>query len=298
MILLLEGPDGAGKSTLAAEFVKRGWRVAYHDDPPLPGEDKFEKYTNILLSIKPGEDVILDRFAPSEYVYGDICHRGSQISVEKLRLINRLLFSKGALAIFCLPSFETTEANWAARRKDELVQSSDRLFLIWKMYETLFKFEFANLNAIIYDYTKGPSISMAFPTKLPIHLLPRSLPEGVIGSPEAKFLFVGEQSAEARDLAFYSDERSAGFLNSTLVEAGYAEWQLAFTNALTHDGKKRNLHDIYDGRIVIALGRIAQRTCLHQAVPFLPAPHPQFVRRFRSKRVKDYVRLLEMYHGA
>jgi len=302
MIIVLEGPDGAGKSTLAAEFVKRGFRLAYHDNPPEFGEDKFETYTKTILgAIKTGEDVVFDRFAPSEHVYGLVRRGETQIGIEQLRLINRLLYSRGALTIFCLPPLETVEANWRARLKDELVQDFSQLEKIYHAYGSLRSREYDQLNATAFNYTEQ-SLQSLFGfgvTKLAIRYLSLSLPAGVIGSPEARFLFVGEQSDEPRDLAFYSasSSRSAHFLNIAIWEAGYKEHEIAFTNALRFDGSTRNIRDIYDGRIVIALGNVAGKICSAQGVPYLAAPHPQFVRRFKSKNRKRYVEMLRMFRG-
>lgn len=300
MIIVLEGPDGAGKSTLAQEFVRRGFEYRYHDDPPKPGEDKFATYTKAILSVAPTEDVVFDRFAPSEHVYGLVRRGETQIGIEQLRLINRLLYSRGAFTIFCLPPFATVEKNWRARLKDELVQDSGQLEKLYHAYDALRSSEYDRLHAIAYDYSVGPSIFGFHATKLSIPLLPFYLPEGVIGHPSARFLFVGEQSSDVHDLAFYSysSARSAHFLNLALWEAGFKEHELCFTNARYPDGGERDIKSIYDGRIVIALGDVAGRVCSHQGVPYLAAPHPQYVRRFKSKRREQYVAMLRMFRGS
>ena len=292
MIIVLEGPDGAGKSTLAAEFVRRGFRLAHHDVPPEPGEDKFERYIQLIEAVGD-ENVIFDRFAPTEYVYSHVLRPDQiQITVEHVRLINRLLYAKGCLTIFCLPPYETDEANWRARHADELVKNPDQMKLIYYAYGRLRSAEYSYLNAIAYDYTRDGEVATH-------RLLPLRLPRGVIGQPSARFLIVGERSTEKRDYAFLSLKNSscAAYLNHALWEAGFEEHELAFTNAFTYEGYYRDLRKIYDGRIVIAFGNHAQYQCDEQGVPHLRMFHPQYWKRFQSSRRDEYVAELRKFHN-
>jgi len=289
MIVIVEGPDGAGKTTLMRTFKAWGWRYAYHDAPPVTGEDKFETYTAAILSVKPSEYVIFDRFHLSEHVYGQVVRGKTQIELEHVRILNRILYARGCLTIFCLPALRTIEKNWGDRLDVEYVKETEQLRAVVDLYRQL-RSEYLDLNAVTFNY------EFDSPAAIP-GLAPKILPEGMIGNPGGRFLLVGERSSDPRDLAFYSSKRSAHFLNEALWEAGFQEHELTLTNALTYLKEERPLRQLYGGRTVIALGRVAQGVCLRQGVPFLPAPHPQFVKRFKSKQRARYVELLRAFRG-
>lgn len=75
-LYILEGPDCCGKTTLAKAFAWGRPRTAYFHSTASPAlfPALMDYHQNILDNVKVnlenGLDVILDRFWPSEYVYG------------------------------------------------------------------------------------------------------------------------------------------------------------------------------------------------------------------------------------
>ena len=100
MIIILEGPDLAGKSTLAqqyAETVKRFDITPHHihRGPLKPDRDPFEEYTltdhEKFLAKDPDHCLIVDRWYPSEMVYGPIFRKGTRVSLrDAIELASRI----------------------------------------------------------------------------------------------------------------------------------------------------------------------------------------------------------------
>lgn len=78
MIYILEGPDGVGKSTLAAAIAdktkghvlhcswKPGWKMEEYFKTVMESAERLDWY----------QDVVIDRWVPSEWVYGHVFRGG------------------------------------------------------------------------------------------------------------------------------------------------------------------------------------------------------------------------------
>jgi hypothetical protein len=75
-VVVLEGCDGTGKSTIAASLGERHGYAVLHSGGP-PSDDLAARYRSILD--RPGK-LALDRSFISELVYGPLRHRGSRLS--------------------------------------------------------------------------------------------------------------------------------------------------------------------------------------------------------------------------
>jgi len=305
-VVIIEGCDGSGKSTLAEEFVQRGYKYLHHSHTDLadPSINAFEFYTRQLL-VARDQRVVFDRFYPSELVYGPVMRGASRITLEQMHLLNRLLYALGGAVIFCEVPFDLALSHWQSRRGAEYVSEGDQLRQIHDAYRRLRSFEFACGNAFTYDHTKlsvWPTLRGDLRQYVEyLEKYNQCFDLGVIGNHHmGKFLFVGEQSDQEWDLAFYGNSKSAGFLTSCLWEAGYREPEMAFTNALTFGGEPRDIRTIYAVRpkVVVALGKTAARTCFDQGVPHLEAPHPQYIKRFKLAERDQYVNLLRRFRNA
>jgi hypothetical protein len=292
--VILEGPDGAGKTQLAQLLCKVHGFSYHHEGPPPAGvESLLHYYANILHSAQ--KPTVFDRFHLGEMVYGPILRGQQRLTGAESLLMNRLLHGTGSVVIGCLPEFGTCLRN--NRNKEELIKDERILFEAYQSWFRLMHTAGGSLlvNGFIYDYTAG------VPIQLPATF---ELDKDAIGRPGAKFLFVGEQPNGELDLPFFStNHRSSGYLNEALKLAGFEERQLAFTNARKLDGTPRNLARVVLGfrkRItVVALGKVAETTLKDQDVQHMGVvdsikslPHPAFWKRFHASKQQDYIDML------
>lgn len=163
MIVILEGPDGAGKSTLAkalqAEFPKS---VLLHNGPQagLSSTDLYNAYFTQLRKAAQ-QPVILDRCWVSENVYGPI-HRGvSRLTPWQTQSLEAEALGLGALLIMCRPSFKKCLVAFESGR-EEMLKSRDALWDVYNTYESVK----TGLPTVIYDYRLWPNKPEAFIKKI------------------------------------------------------------------------------------------------------------------------------------
>jgi hypothetical protein len=86
MIILLEGPDGAGKSTLAEKLSKRFDALVHHSSRPLNSEQLRRNMNTICdMDDSIGEIIIVDRAGwISEFVYSRAMFREQMLSTKEL----------------------------------------------------------------------------------------------------------------------------------------------------------------------------------------------------------------------
>src|SRR5687767_9983778 len=289
-VIILEGPDGSGKSTLA-HYLEEEYGFKYeHTGVPATDNLLVEYATRLHDAVKSGQRVVFDRLYLGESIYGPLLRNHDRLNGEEGRtILQRIVRAGDVLEVFCEPPYQQCYRNWFSRRSDgkELVESSNTFLNIYNAYEKFRKSrEFA--RSVTYDYTKI-DFETAYKLIVRSERTPRLLPPDVIGSPTAKFLFVGEiANQESLDLPWVSLDNSSSWLFHVLKGAGFVEDEMAFTNALTLDKKRRNLHEVFtympDSNKLnfIALGKVAENT-LHYfgyGSRTKALPHPAFWKRF------------------
>lgn len=79
-LIVLDGCDGAGKTTLAAALADLHGHAIVHATPTPPGTDLLAKYHALLA--QPGP-IVLDRSFISELVYGPIDRGHSRLTFDQ-----------------------------------------------------------------------------------------------------------------------------------------------------------------------------------------------------------------------
>lgn len=147
--IIIEGPDGAGKTTLAKQLCSEAGYAYRHEGPPPASATALQHYAGILASLT--EPTLLDRFHLGELVYGPVVRGGSGLSPDAMGQLHQTLFELNVQVILCLPPFNVAWANWLNRRK------LGHEFLTDPSLFCASYLGFSNLKSeadIIYDYTR------------------------------------------------------------------------------------------------------------------------------------------------
>lgn len=306
MIIVIEGPDGAGKTTLARALCARFNLEYHHEGPPPAGRPALEHYGALVENARwrtqfPVEQtidpaakspsqvksgVVFDRLALGQTVYGPIYRNDISFGADEMRVMNRLLTAADAFEILCLSSYETCLTNWRANRRYEMI-TDEAMFQA--VYEGFAQFALAYDHVV--DYTE-PGVYEILMQVIEGHDW-HTLPLGVIGSPHAQYLFVGDRGSDptslVTDLAFFGVTDSSKYLTGALNTAGFLAHECAFVNARRHDGR---IITWPETRVTIALGEHATIECDRRHRPCHSLPHPQYWQRFHHHDMSGYVRLL------
>lgn len=297
--IILEGPDGAGKSTLAKTFSELGYSIIPFGVPPSAArkneESIFHFFFDTLYSC--GEQhisVVFDRLHLSDYIYGAIMRDEHVMTPRVQALIERYIEAIDGQIIICLPPRRVAYANWAGRYSQEYVKDVWRFNLVYSAYAKLLFSWRRNRNFLWYDYTRhrvgsfvnAISAWRGFP-----------LPTGVVGSQRPKFLFVGDRPGpgEGPNLPFMTTKNCSGWLFDVIREAGYEEDEIAFVNAIGKNGEPFDLEMLLaylTGRGLketIALGARANTVLEKFGGAWTTVMHPQHAKRFKSKERAAYV---------
>ncbi len=160
--IVLEGPDGAGKTILAEALLRRAVETdapkvfGFKNGPPPRGTTGKELRTHYLSQFVSG--AVIDRSWPSEMIYGPRTRGASLLGWRDADALREALKAASGVVIVCVPPFEVCRAAWASGRPELLEKESD-LFAVWRSYDawaTLYadKPEFM----IRYDWTKHDAL--------------------------------------------------------------------------------------------------------------------------------------------
>lgn len=291
-VVIVEGPDGAGKTMLAHKLATRRY---LHQGPyeldPLP------QSLTLLEQFK--ERVVLDRFHLGEQVYGPIFRGRDALGGAGRRMLERYLLSRRALVVLALPPLGTAHRNWYARKQQGGEMFADRYE---EIYDAFTKVK-TLLPTVTYDYTVDTQESFAqkYVNQLPKHL---NHGPGVGAFRQGVTLIVGEQCSDSSDpLAFPFIGRGgcSEWLAEQLEEADVDEKNLYWINAVQNDGGQTN--NTFVSRLkparIFALGGVAGDwvrgipQSYPNAVELRQFNHPQHHKRFKHHEPYDLIEALK-----
>lgn len=154
MLLLLEGIDKSGKSTLARKLVEEfGAEYVKFSQPKRP---PYDEYSEFLANAVPSKIYVLDRFMHGELVYGPIYRGKSGLDTVQLLSLEKTAASvHGSAVIYCrVPSSQVKKK--FLEDGEEFTQVKD-IGRIIHAYDCVF--EGTCLKVFRYDYTEDGDAS-------------------------------------------------------------------------------------------------------------------------------------------
>lgn len=294
LLLLIEGVDGVGKTTVAHELCTIFPDAVYlHSGAPDPPDrDPFEDYERRLYEyLDTGKVIICDRWHWGELAYAPVFERQSRFGVAGWRHIELFLQRHGAVVLYMHHDYEVLRTR-LERRGDDLIRPG-MLPMIQHEYGRL-------LHETIL-----PVVSLRDPTPDDLDVVVDTLysyastwlpttHSTYVGSRTPEYLLFGERRGTGEPpldrSAFVPRRSTSGFyLLRHLPEVLWG--RLGLCNALEEDPLE--VWRSADCPQVVALGAEARAALKRAGVPHGVVPHPQFVRRFHHRSLPLYGRLIE-----
>lgn len=314
MIVVVEGADGTGKTTLARACVDHfGERRSTYLHSTY-AEDQWALDAGLLRSAVTahlrGELAVLDRHWVGDNVYGATFRGRTGVWVRRM---DSVLRRYGALYVLAAPPVEVVERLFAqvnaersemyasvtevARRYRELYRGTGRPSGSADSYveQEAAAGGWARRDDVLgYDRTlwRKPPAALVLDRARALELTVEPydpLGLNLAGKPGPDVtLLAGDRLARAEDLTwpFFANDNCSAYLTAAIHHAGISETRLAYVNAVRPDGGIETHLSLAASncRRVVALGGTAHAVCgrLDVKVETL-LRHPQWERRFNHR---------------
>lgn len=147
-IVILEGPDGSGKTTLANKLHNTYNFNIVKTGPPAPDSDTTVAYLDAIYAAlsRPGHTVF-DRLHLGEKIYGPLLRGIDSMGTDGFAVIQRVIASHGIRIVIACPPWETLIAGWQS--KDDLLKTTTQLMHVYAAYLD----NAVSLGLQVYDWT-------------------------------------------------------------------------------------------------------------------------------------------------
>lgn len=296
MLVILEGVDGAGKTTMAETLRGLAPETKILHKGPLT-RDVISEYTLDIQHYRPGrgEDVVCDRWHLGEQVYGPILRGESAFTRSSFVHVEKALQARGALLVHLDQELGVLRSRLRARG-DDLVNEG-MLGDLQRGYRTALRE--SRVPRLTFDgrwdveqLTEIVLRSARHLEEACVKLNPFTT---YVGDPHPRYLLLGE----TRNENFKSDVvPEAAFTPASATSGKYLLDHLTSTelygcglaNACEEDVGE--LWETLGKPPTVALGVHATGACRESGIEFGAVPHPQFVRRFHHSSGQEYGALI------
>ena len=132
-IVVLEGCDGTGKTTLATALAAQHGHTVIHSGRTPDGTDLAARYQTILAT--PGK-LALDRGFVSELVYGPVDHGRSRLALPAAIALTQRVAARGGVLVHLTGRPDIIAARLRAR--DGAAPATDRISVLIRAYHSTF----------------------------------------------------------------------------------------------------------------------------------------------------------------
>lgn len=293
-LVILEGPDGAGKTTLAAKLVA-GMIGDPHYEHCGPYRDMSDGLPRLYVeAMAPAllglSSVVLDRSWLSEGIYGPIYRGGSRLQPYAVSMLERIAARCETIVVLCLPPLETCLEAWRTRASsgDEYVKAESTMKLIHAAYRSMP----TTLPTVIYDYTQHSEDALHRALRTVKLTEPHPLRIPSAGNLRAPIVIVGEKFAEVKNqdsrwqypfVSFNKGGCSAWLTEQVALEM--SEDQVLWVNADVPAVDLVSLIEAYPRKLIVTLGAeatTAVRELNWSKSRVVSCEHPARAKRFHS----------------
>jgi len=153
-MIILEGADNSGKSTLGKKLAKKFHLPLVHSSRPKGNLLPLEILSHSNNQLKPSKTIQDRVYAISEYVYGHVIRGKTDLGAHHAIALEDL-YSRDHLIIYCRPNLKTILKNVGREQMEgvidnhpELVNEYDELMVDIGRY--------SNNKVVRYDYELDP----------------------------------------------------------------------------------------------------------------------------------------------
>ena len=293
-LVILEGCDRTGKTTLANQLVERHSFKYIHCGQPKG--DLYEEYMQILQDIeKEGVDTVIDRFVYGEFVYGPLYRGEAALDEQQLRNIELKALSLNAMLIYCVDEAENIIKRFKTAGED--FAREELVPLMLNLYEdvidaAIIPVDRHRINSML-DMTQNNGIE----TALTIHLVNKHqhIISAIGNQQDPKLVLVGDKRNDKNDPKYgkFGQPFDFGPASEHLFNELYrAHVPLSEVLIINSDSPELDAVGRFD--TIVALGVNAATQLKKLKIKHLEVNHPSYERRFYhgTHRFADFFRTL------